>query len=933
MSFEPTEPQNGVDPNPFTLIDPDTIPYPLTDVWSLNYAAETLRTGGEDLFGGAEDMSSTWHGVQAHYSAPESETLFAAMDPVVTRGEGIQGDLATVASALEDLAEAATTARGSLNTLRIDAQSLWNANHDKKVWWLNKDDETDEWALAENIRIKDAVNTAWSTFNEAENACATRISAVFGGPAYVSPDQAAGDGALVYGLPTDAGERDLSLENALSFEGVNSNINDFTAWAGSKFHPSLMDWGNPIGQALWDTGATDLLWGSAVGLTSKLGFWHPDNGWRFDPRGRWDNATAAWSDAWMDTVTLVGVHDEHGWLWEPGEGGQEGWGAGWDRWTGNAWGSLTEIWEGHTAWSTRDDGVAYSNTTIGANAALMTVGLPLKALKIIAGAGVVSSMDAPGGPGDAEFDGSGSGSGGGSGTGSDSFTSRGGAGTRGWPSSPLPGAGEGQRPTGERFENPLTMLNNSLLDPDRYRPPASVPDGGGDRPSQNPPAPQPQDSGTPRNRPGDEDTPRRSDEEDTEVPGGPEERPGAPAPTPRPEGESQRGDTDAPRAEDDPEQRPPRRDEDDESDRSDAGEGTGGPREEPEAERSEPAAGGGGGGGDEPPNDRTGTGGDDGQGESPDDDGAHGASDPESDTPSSSGAGETGNETPGTRPEDAETPSQGDQGSRNGTDDPSSEKKLKNGKTLSEELSLGGLTDAEIDHLIGGQSEGDDGWDRVFGALDQNFHKRVKSELHGPATRFSFDGAENGREFAYRYEYYKATFDELVKSLMAEGMSKGEARMPAAAEVLELDMDARLRQDHDVVNEMRPHGHAYIDPELTTAQMEQHIRERAGDIEMGHETSAAYHSRKHANELPSAERTGNPVRDYLNSAEVTIRSGEVIDSRVEENGSRKFVFARPKLDADGSYVLNTKTGEPVYMKAILYVREDGRVVMATYGGK
>ncbi|ADH69961.1 hypothetical protein [Nocardiopsis dassonvillei] len=610
MSFEPTEPQNGVDPNPFTLIDPDTIPYPLTDVWSLNYAAETLRTGGEDLFGGAEDMSSTWGGLQAHYSAPESETLFAAMDPVLTRGEGLQGDLATVASALEDLAEAATTARGSLNTLRIDAQSLWNANHDKKVWWLNKDDETDEWALAENIRIKDAVNTAWSTFNEAENACATRISAVFGGPAYVSPDQAAGDGALVYGLPTDAGERDLSLENALSFEGVNSNINDFAAWAGSEFHPSLMDWGNPIGQALWDTGATDFLWGTAVGLTSKLGFWHPDNGWRFDPRGRWDNATAAWGDAWMDTATLVGVHDEHGWLWEPGEGGQEGWGAGWDRWTGNAWGSLTEIWEGHTAWSTRDDGVAYSNTTIGANAALMTVGLPLKALKIIAGAGVVSSMDAPGGSGDAEFDGSGPGSGGGSGSGSDSFTSRGGPGTRGWPSSPLPGAGEGQRPTGERFENPLTQLNESLLDPDRYRPPAStpttpVPDGGGDRPSQNPPAPQPQDSGTPRNRPGDEDTPRRSDEEDTEVPGGPEERPGAPAPTPRPEGESQRGDTDAPRAEDD------------ESDRSDAGEGTAGPREEPEAERPEPAAGGGGGG-DEPPNDRTGTGGDDGDEGGPD---------------------------------------------------------------------------------------------------------------------------------------------------------------------------------------------------------------------------------------------------------------------------------------------------------------------------
>ncbi|MEU5859271.1 hypothetical protein ABZ799_28500, partial [Nocardiopsis dassonvillei] len=605
--------QNGVDPNPFTLIDPDTIPYPLTDVWSLNYAAQTLRTGGEDLFGGAEDMSSTWHGVQAHYSAPESETLFAAMDPVLTRGEGIQSDLATVASALEDLAEAAATARRSLNTLRIDAQSLWNANHDKKVWWLNKDDETDEWALAENIRIKDAVNTAWSTFNEAENACATRISATFGGPAYVSPDQAGGDGALVYGLPTDAGERDVSLENALSFEGVNSNINDFAAWAGSEFHPSLMDWGNPRGQAVWDTVVTDALWGTAVGLTSKLGFWHPDNGWRFDPRGRWDNATAAWSDAWMDTATLVGVHDEHGWLWEPGEGGREGWGAGFERWTGNAQDSLAEVWEGHTSWSTRDDGadgIDYSDGTIGSNALLLTAGLPLKALKIIAGAGVVGSMDTPSGQhGFGSY---------GSGPDSDGFTSRGGAGTRGWPSSPLPGAGEGQRPAGERFENPLTQLNESLLDPDRYRPPAStpttpVPDGGGDRPSQSPPVSQPQDSGTPSHRSG-EDTPRRSDEDAQDASRAPGDRPGAPAMTPRPDSESRSGDTDAPHAEDDPGQGPPRRDEDDESGRSDEREGAGGRREEPEAERPEPAAGGGGGGGggDEPPNDRTGTGGGDG---------------------------------------------------------------------------------------------------------------------------------------------------------------------------------------------------------------------------------------------------------------------------------------------------------------------------------
>ncbi|WP_444961725.1 hypothetical protein [Nocardiopsis sp. M1B1] len=914
MSFEPTEPQNGVDPNPFTLIVPDTIPYPLTDVWSLNYAAETLRTGGEDLFSGAEDMSSTWGGLQAHYSAPESETLFAAMDPVVTRGEGVQSDLATVASALEDLAEAVATARRSLNTLRIDAQSLWNANHDKKVWWLNKDDETDEWALAENIRIKDAVNAAWSTFNEAENACATRISATFGGPAYVSPDQAGGDGALVYGLPTNAGERDVSLGHALSFEGVNSNINDFTAWAGSEFHPSQMDWGNPIGQALWDTGATDILWGSAVGLTSKLGFWHPDNGWRFDPRGRLENFGAAWRDAGMDAATLVGIHDDHGWLWEPGAGGQEGWGAGFERWTGNAQDSLAEVWEGHTAWSTRDDGVAYSNTTIGANVALMTVGLPLKAVKIIAGAGVVGSMDAPGGSGDAEFDGSGSGSGGGSGTGSDNFTSRGGPGTRGWPSSPLPGAGEGQRPTGERFENPLTHLNNSLLDPDRYRPPSStpnapVPDGGGDRPSQSPPVSRPQDSGTPSHRSG---------EDAQEPPRAPGDRPGAPAPTPSSDGESQSGGTDAPRAEDDPEQRPLRRDEDAESDRSDEREGTGGPREETEAERPEPAAGGGGGGGDEPPNDRTGTGGDDGDEGGPDN-GREGEGDGTRD-PADQGEGE----------------SRGDAGSP----DPLLESKLGKADALEATLRRAGLTDAEIAGFRGDNERHDRAWQRFASAVVNEFpsKNKINERLQPEAIRFSLEGAENPFEAAYRYEYYKAIYDQEARRIdeeMRPELPEGKKRKPTNPAKLaafklfyEEGFNVQTSLDSDIrfIREARGDS-VRIDLSMEDSEVVEAVRGSAGKIGMGPDLSAAYHARKHQVEIPDAEKTGDPMRDYFESAERTIRDGRVAHIERLDGGALHVTFERELPSA----VPRGDVGEINVMVAQVYIREHTGPVMSTYG--
>lgn len=520
MSFEPTEPQDGVDPNPFTLIDPEAIPYPLTDVWSLNYAAETLRSGGEDIASGAEDMRSTWQGLQAHYEAPESETLFSKMDPVVDRGDDLETDLATVAGALEDLAEAAKTARGELNTLRIEAQSLWNRNHDNKVWWLTKDDETDEWAFAENLRLKSAVNTAWATFNEAENDCATRISNLFDGPAYASPDQASGDDVLVYGLPTDAGE----INTDFGYEGANQFANDLTAWAGSEFHPELANFGNPYGQALWDTVITDALWGSAVGLTSKLGYWHPDNGWRLDLPGQWDNAKAAWNDARMDAAALIGIHDEHGWLWEPGAGGQEGAGAGWDRWVDNMGDTKDELIEGHTAWSTRDDGVAYSNTTIAANAAMLTVGLPLKLVKIVAGSGV----DMPSGDSGSD-DSPGAGSGGAGSESSDDFRARGGPGAEGWPSSPLPqDRPDGATSTTERFADQLTMTRESLLDPNQHRPtPSPAPDrpASGDGPApRNPTTPNQTESGPAQEgrpspqRPGDDDAPSRSGEDDQSTP-------------------------------------------------------------------------------------------------------------------------------------------------------------------------------------------------------------------------------------------------------------------------------------------------------------------------------------------------------------------------------------------------------------------------------
>ncbi|XKK39097.1 YwqJ-related putative deaminase [Nocardiopsis sp. ARC36] len=557
MTFEPTQPQDGVDPNMFTLIDPEAIPYPLTDVWSLNYAAETLRTGGENLLGGAEDMHSTWAGLQAHYVAPESETLFAAMDPVVTRGEDIQSDLATVADALEELAEAASTARSSLNTLRIEAQSFWNKHHDKKVWWLDKDDETDEWALQENIRLKDGVNTAWAAFNEAENACATRISALFGGPSYASPDQAGGDDVLVYGLPTDAGEREAPGFD----ETFMDPANDFTAWLGTEFHPSMASFSNSTDQAAWDILVVDGLWGSAVGLASLSGLWHPQGGWQITPSGRWENTKNTVKDGWMDAMTFIGVHDEQGWVADGAEGTR------WDRWTTNIGASWDQAVEGHTAWSRREEDPEYTGSTSVLNTALMTVGIPLKIGTTVLTLGPGGEAITP-----SNRDGSYS-------DGSDQSSQTGGRLPVG-PSSPLPQRlEEGSTPIGERFRHDLTLLRESLLDPDQYR---------------NTPAPRPDAPSPTPNRPvvGD---------------GGDQ-----PSPTARPDTPAQRDDNAGQRAENGPERRPTSRTDDDETD----GQGDDRPVRRDEAPSEEPArpetaTGGGEGGGDQPPRDRTTTGGDD----------------------------------------------------------------------------------------------------------------------------------------------------------------------------------------------------------------------------------------------------------------------------------------------------------------------------------
>ena len=259
------------------------------------------------------------------------------------------------------------------------------------------------------------------------------------------------------------------------------------------------------------------------------------------------------------------------------------------------------------------------------------------------------------------------------------------------------------------------------------------------------------------------------------------------------------------------------------------------------------------------------------------------------------------------------------------TPDPEHARKLEKADKLEDGLRDGGLTDDQIDRLRGDLPRDSRQWQRLASALSQQFGGKVKGLLHPKAIDFAYDGGRvsDPETFAHRYEYFKARFDALRDSLAKEtGLTKKQVALDAANKVLDLDMKEELAADLRTVHGLRPHP-AFVDPHLPVSDLENVVRSRAGDIDMGSDTSAAYHGYKHYDELPAAEQTGHPLDDYFQSAERTIRDGNVWRRESLPGGGEELIFRREATEAGGL----RKT-----MEAILLVRPDGKVIMKTFGG-
>jgi len=258
------------------------------------------------------------------------------------------------------------------------------------------------------------------------------------------------------------------------------------------------------------------------------------------------------------------------------------------------------------------------------------------------------------------------------------------------------------------------------------------------------------------------------------------------------------------------------------------------------------------------------------------------------------------------------------------TPDPETQRKLDNAEKLETRLREGGLTDDQIDRLRGDLPPESRQWQRLASALNQQFSEKVKGLLHPKAIEFAFDDGRvtDPETFAHRYEYFKSRYDFLRNSLAdTPGLTKKQIPVEAAHRLLNMDLKAELGEDLAKVHELRPHP-AFVDPRVPGPELENVVRSRAGDIDMGSDTSAAYHGYKHYKELPINEKTGHPLQDYLQSAERTIRDGHVWRHESLPDGGEEIIFRREVVEPGGM----SKT-----MEAILLVRPDGKVIMKTFG--
>ncbi|MFE9637412.1 hypothetical protein ACFYOC_00200 [Nocardiopsis alba] len=928
------------------LIDPSAFPIPTTDHVELRNQASALRKAGKGVAETGEDIVSTWGGLSACYTAPESEDLLGALAPVSAKGSDVESGTDRAAGALEDFADEVREIKMEWNDLRNRAAAFRERMLSEEDW-----KKSDHWFTSTSSNVeksnayRDEALALIKWYERAQRICANTISRGI-----------VGRTVFVRGSSSQA----TTNPDAFVFDTIDTDADIPSVWG----EPGTADqyWHQDALDAVWDFGVD-----AVQGTGAMLGM-HSSEGWFEMSWGdalkeyHWDNLTSA--------ASLIGMYDA--------ETDSLGWSG-----TDTIHGAWRDLAHSVVPWEEWGDRPGY---VIG-TAALNVVGLVGGAALTATGVGAVVGVPLMAWRGMSIVDGmGGSGSRGGSGDGVETNISS--------PSMNLPNFGGNG--------SPVANLNFDSSDLSGFDPRQVSEIGASLERLYN--SQQSGGTGSGEAAGGGRPTPSRPIGQDRSETSGQERRP---AEDPRVDDmltfedivnhpdNATLGDrlrTENQRALDQVDRDNKTRS----NDTPASDEGTWTAREiidGPEGDRSRVLTPAGGGHNDtfdasaanRPPSSPLharadgidGTGSGRGPGNEASDNnrgGDHGAnmSDRSPTAHNQDGTGHRasshGEEKigPPTSPESADrangstppsTRTSGDSpGSGNGDAphspdisnplDPDLGKKLEKADKLENRL-RDAMSDEAILKLRGENPRDGDQWQRLATTVNADLigGSKVDKILHPKAVEFALEGSSNPRQFAYRYEYYKATFNETVENAMeSQKITKKQARQPVKDMMIENHdlLETRMAADREVVLNERGTTTTRVDPNQPLKNLVQEVREEAGNISMGDPNSTAYHARKHYKELPESEITIPPtgrgiaaefsqrsVKDYLDSLEATLQSGKLIEESISEDGSRRMVFER-STDKNGD-ILKDPNDKQYTIKARLIVAPDGRVLVPTFG--
>ncbi|GHK01041.1 hypothetical protein SY2F82_28380 [Streptomyces sp. Y2F8-2] len=260
------------------MISPSGIPQFTGDFDQLDRDVSALRSDAVGIRNGGMDVHSRFQMLQAFYTAPEADDLFATTQPVLDKADAFAAKLETVADALDTFSIEARPLAKRLEQLKADALAFV-ASVDGDDKWTEDEDK-----VHRNKQLVDDVTATQFAFQEAERRAAGKISKLVGGPAFVA-DHGSGShdrNTVVYGY-------DLGLlEGAKELPWGSVDEQSYEAW-------SLGWFGHGAKTFVWDGIYHDGIEAGVSGLWTLVG----------------GNGSDAAGDAWSglkDVVTGIGLY-------------------------------------------------------------------------------------------------------------------------------------------------------------------------------------------------------------------------------------------------------------------------------------------------------------------------------------------------------------------------------------------------------------------------------------------------------------------------------------------------------------------------------------------------------------------------------------------------------------------------------------------------